>query len=34
MVASKNGDTEIVKCLIDAKAHLDLQSNASILPTI
>ena len=31
MIASQNGHTETVKCLIDAKAQLDLQSNASII---
>ena len=30
MYASKNGDTEIVKCLIDAKASPDMQAKASI----
>ena len=29
MLASKHGHTETVKCLIDAKAQLDLQTNAS-----
>ena len=31
MLASKNGHTETVKCLIGAKAQLDLQTNASII---
>ena len=31
MMASANGHTNIVKCLIDAKAQLDLQTNASII---
>ena len=30
MFASKNGHTDIVKCLVDAKAQLDLQQKASI----
>ena len=31
MLASENGHTDTVKCLIDAKAQLDLQTNASII---
>ena len=31
MIASQNGYTDTVKCLIDAKAQLDLQTNASII---
>ena len=31
MLASENGYTETVKCLIDAKTQLDLQANASII---
>ena len=31
MLASQNGHTETVKCLLDAKAQLDLQTNASII---
>ena len=30
MLASENGHTDTVKCLVDAKAQLDLQSYASI----
>ena len=30
MFASKNRHTDIVKCLVDAKAQLDLQQKASI----
>ena len=30
MLACENGQTEIVKCLIDAKAQLNLQTKASI----
>ena len=30
MYASKNGDTEIVKCLITAKGSPDMQDKASI----
>ena len=29
MFASQDGHTETVKCLIDAKTQLDLQTNAS-----
>ena len=32
MYASKNGDTEIVKCLINAKGSPDMQEKASIIP--
>ena len=31
MLASQNGHTKTVKCLIDAKVQLDLQTNASII---
>ena len=30
MYASKNGDTDMVKCLIAAKASVDMQQKASI----
>ena len=30
MFASQNGHTDTVKCLVDAKAQLDLQQKASI----
>ena len=30
MLASQNGHTETVKCLIDAKASVDMQEEASI----
>ena len=30
MIASKRGNTEIVKCLIDGKAAVDMQQKASI----
>ena len=30
MFASHNGHTDTVKCLVDAKAQLDLQQKASI----
>ena len=33
MLASKYGHTEIVKCLIDAKAQIDLQQDVSIVRT-
>ena len=29
MVASQNGHTEVVKCLIEANSAVDLQSNVS-----
>ena len=30
MIASRNGHTETVKCLIDGKASVDMQHEASI----
>ena len=30
MIASQNGHTETVKCLIDGKASVDVQQKASI----
>ena len=30
MIASKRGNTETVKCLIDGKASVDMQQEASI----
>ena len=30
MIASQNGHTETVKCLIDGKASVDMQQEASI----